>query len=736
VRVFDLIGRSVYRLRWPIVILWGVACLLGLPLAPTLPGILKAGGYADLSLESQRASLALETVLGWQSSSLIVVFHSDTLTVADPRFVSAARKTIARLVGIPGVGSITTFQDNPRQIALNGHTAYDTIDLRVAPEDAHHLLPAVRAALRSDVLEVDLTGPPAFYADVETVSEQDLRRAEILTFPIALFALALVFGAIVAAATPVIIGGVAVVIALAALAVLGHLTDLSIFVLNVVTMLGLGLGTDYSLFMVSRFREEQRQRDTAAAVRVTVATAGRAVAFSGAAVLVGLLGLLTFRFMMLRSLGAAGVVVVSLTVLAALTLLPALLGILGPRINSLPIGPSWEMRNALWERLAGWVMPRSGRVILPALILLVGLGAPFLQAHLSLPDARVLPVTVSSRRGADILERDFGASDLTPIVIVVQTSGSIFTPEHLAALDRLVRALKADPRVRGVTSIVSLDPRLTLAQYQLLYADPSRIPDPYVALAAHRLARGSTTAVIVTTRSPSIAPETEDLVRAIRAYDPGGGLHLMVDGSAGAAVDIVAALYQQFPRALLLIIGLTYVSLFLLFRSVILPLKAILMDALSLFASYGALVVIFQQGFLANLLGFEPLGFVEATLPIIMFCMLFGLSMDYEVFLLSRIQEAYRRSGDNTASVTEGLARSGQVITSAAMIVVIVSLCFVSADIVLIKALGLGAAIAVFLDATIVRALLVPALMRLLGDWNWWMPRFLRVGLPRSVVLR
>ncbi|HLH73174.1 MAG TPA: MMPL family transporter, partial [Chloroflexota bacterium] len=619
-----------------------------------------------------------------------------------------------------------TFVQDPQQIAANHHTAYDTIDLVAAPEDAHRLLPTIRDHLKSDVLTVDLTGSPAFYSDVETVSEADLRRAEILTFPIALFALALVFGSLVAAAGPVAIGGVAVVVALASLALIGRVTELSIFVLNMVTMLGLGLGTDYSLFVVSRFREELPRHGTEAAVVAAVATAGKAVAFSGASVFVGLLGLLTFQFMMLRSLGIAGAIVVVLAVLAALTLLPALLGILGERVNALPVGPGWHRRNKIWERLTGWVIPRSIRLMVPFLVLLVALGLPFLSVHLSLPDARVLPTSVSSRRGADIFQRDFGETDLSSIVVAVQSKGSIYDRQNLVALSDFVRSLQVDPRVKSVESIVSLDPRLNLAQYELLYSRPSQIADPYVGAVISHLARGSETAVIVTTRAPAIAPETEDLVRAIREYRPEAGLTFLVDGSAGAEVDIVGELYQQFPRTLLLIISLTYVSLFLLFRSVVLPLKAILLDSLSLFASYGALVVIFQDGFLSNFLGFQPLGFVEATLPIIMFCLLFGLSMDYEVFLLSRMKEVYDVTGDNLVSISEGLVHSGQVITSAALIVVVVSLSFVTADIVLIKALGLGTAIAVFLDATIVRGLLVPAFMRLLGDWNWWAPGFAR----------
>ncbi|HLZ09466.1 MAG TPA: MMPL family transporter, partial [Chloroflexota bacterium] len=464
------------------------------------------------------------------------------------------------------------------------------------PEDAHLVLPAIREHLRSDVLQVDLTGSAAFYADVETVSESDLQRAEIITFPIALLALTLVFGSVVAAAGPLVIGGVAVVVALAILSLVGRVTELSIFVLNLVTMLGLGLGTDYSLFIVSRFREELPRVGEEDAVALTLATAGRTVTFSGIAVFVGLLGLLTFHFMILRSLGLAGALVVALAVAAALTFLPALLGILGPRINAWPVGPGLQWRNQIWERLAVGVMARSNRILIPVLILLIGLGVPFLYVHFSLPDARVLPQTMSSRRGADLFQRDFGESDLAGIIIAVQADGSIFTPDRIHSLSTLVRSLEADPRVRSVQSIVSLDPRFTEAQYQLMYAAPNRLTDRFADAVVSRLAKGSVTAVVVTTRAPAIDPETEDLVRAIREYQPGGGLQLLVDGGGGAEVDIVGSLYRQFPMTLLLIVVLSYVTLFILFNSVILPLKAIVMDSLSLLASYGSLVVIFQGG--------------------------------------------------------------------------------------------------------------------------------------------
>jgi putative drug exporter of the RND superfamily len=310
--------------------------------------------------------------------------------------------------------------------------------------------------------------------------------------------------------------------------------------------------------------------------------------------------------------------------------------------------------------------------------------------------------------------------------VVVQAQDTLYTPERIGTLVDFARRIEADPRVARVDSMVTLDPRLTREQYQLLYRDSGRVYEGFAKAAAGAFTREPLTLLRVVAREGQTTAEAKSLVRSIRATPVGGGMETLVGGGSAGVVDYVDALYTDFPRALALVIGATYLVLLWTFRSVVLPLKAIIMNALSITACYGALVVVFQEGAFSGLLGFQPLGFVEASLPIVLFCVLFGLSMDYEVFLLTRIQEAYLETGDNRESVAQGLERSGRIITSAAAIIVLVSASFVAADIILIKALGLGTAIAVFLDATVVRALLVPATMRLLGDWNWWAPKRLR----------
>ena len=555
------------------------------------------------------------------------------------------------------------------------------------------------------------------------MTERDLRRAELIAFPFALAALLFVFGSVVAAAVPLFVGGVTVALVLGGIYGLTFLTDLSIFSLNVASLLGLGLAIDYSLFIVNRFREELALRDLPEAVAHTTATAGRAVFFSGLTVLIGLSGLGFFEFLFMRSVGIAGMLVVLVAVSASLTLLPAVLGILGRRIDALRVLRRGAETGRFWYTITDFVMQRPGRVALPVVALLILLALPFRNVELSSPDATILPTSTASRQALESFRRAFGDGELAPLVIAVETDRPVNDPQILASLYDLTRQLAADPRVTKVTSLVTIDPRISLAQYQLLYADPEQIPDPLLQQAYRELAGDRLTALYVYTDALPASERAKALLRDIRALDPGPGLRLWVNGGTAEIVDIVDRMYRAFPLAALTVILATYIVLFLLLRSVFLPFKAIILNVASLTASYGALVFVFQEGNFSSLLGFTPLGFTEASLPIVMFCILFGVSMDYEVFLLSRMREAWDQTQDNRTAVATGLARSGRIITGAALILVVVAAAFVTADVVLIKALGLGIALAIALDASIVRTLLVPATMRLLGQWNWWVPR-------------
>ena len=734
---------------------WVLIVLCALPFAPQAPGALQAGGFDLPTLESARSRAALESELGAPPSALVLAISSTTLTPGTVEFETAAQRAVAGVASAPHVVGSRSHLIAPTQISVEKKIVYDVILLDLKPDDSPAALEGIQSALvEVDGITVAIAGGPSFYADIQSVSETDLQRSELISLPLAAVVLLLVFGSAVAAGLPLAVGGATVIVALAAIFGVAQATRMSIFVLNLTTLLGLGLGVDYSLLLVSRFREELgRGAKLGDAVQRTVATAGRAVFFSGVTVILGLAGLALFDFAILRSIGIAGAITVAIAVASSVTLMPAILSLLGPRVNRLAIrrlGSGKVNERGPWARLARAVMRRPLAVALPTLALLIALGTPWLGVRFNAPDGSILPERVPSRQALDALTDAFGEGSFSPMTAAVRTDGPVTSAANIKLLYDWVQALQADPRVARVDSIVSIDPRLTLTQYQLLYSSSSSDsaaggtagsaspPDRYAAQILSFTTAGDLTTVSITPTNGPNRPESRALVGELRAAHPGSigagtpsaitppaGLNALIGGGAAEIVDVVDTISGEFPRTAAVVILATLIILAVLLRSIVLPIKAVVMNMLSILASFGALVWIFQEGNLSAILGFAPLGFVETTIPVILFCVLFGLSMDYEVFLLTRMREIYDRTGDNAAAVAGGLERSGRIITSAALIVVVVAGSFVFAEIVLIKALGVGVAIAVALDATIVRALLVPATMRLFGKWNWWAPRWM-----------
>ena len=744
---FERLGAFVHAHAKLVIGAWVLIVLCALPFAPQAPGALQAGGFDLPTLESARSRAALESELGAPPSALVLAISSSTLTPGTVEFETAAQRAVAGVASAPHVVGSRSHLIAPTQVNVEKKIVYDVILLDLKPDDSPAALEGIQAALvEVDGIKVALAGGPSFYADIQIVSETDLQRSELISLPLAAIVLLLVFGSAVAAGLPLAVGGATVLVALAAIFGVAQATRMSIFVLNLTTLLGLGLGVDYSLLLVSRFREELgRGAKLGDAVQRTVATAGRAVFFSGVTVMLGLAGLALFDFAILRSIGIAGAITVAIAVASSVTLMPAILSILGPRVNRLAIrrlGSGKVNERGPWARLARAVMRRPVAVALPTLALLIALGTPWLGVRFNAPDGSILPERVPSRQALDALTDAFGEGSFSPMTAAVRTDGPVTSAANIKLLYDWVQALQADSRVARVDSIVSIDPRLTLTQYQLLYSsssfDSAAPPDRYAAQILSFTTAGDLTTVSITPTNGPNRPESRALVGELRAAHPGtigagtpstitppAGLNALIGGGAAEIVDVVDTISGEFPRTAAVVILATLIILAVLLRSIVLPIKAVVMNTLSILASFGALVWIFQDGNLSALLGFAPLGFVETTIPVILFCVLFGLSMDYEVFLLTRMREIYDRTGDNAAAVAGGLERSGRIITSAALIVVVVAGSFVFAEIVLIKALGVGVAIAVALDATIVRALLVPATMRLFGKWNWWAPRWM-----------
>ena len=727
------IGQRVVRYKYIVLAIWVIVIAAAFPFAPRAQELLKPGGFSNESFPSAQARQVLQERLEVSTLSIDFVFRHPEWSPFDPRFSSALDIAVEGLVDYDEVSYVVTHMDDPERASSFSNTVHVTVGLTVELEDAVAFLRIVTDKVDPGPLELIITGGPALYRDISLASEDDLRRGETVAFPIATLTLFVVFGTLVAALLPIAVGGGGVMVGLAIVFFVSHSVDMSVFALNIVTLLGIGIGIDYSLFYTSRFQEELRiGKSVDSAVIGAQSHAGKAILFSAVTSLIGLLSLVAFDVMMLRSVGIGAVAVIFAALLAALTLMPALLAILGHRVNRFRVGPNWATRGIFWAPLSNWVMKRPWLVLIPTSTLLVLLAVPALSMRLGTVDATMLPNSWESRRGFDVLRNEFGFALQTVIPVAYTFEGNPFSKTNLAIAYDVGHELERLDGVTDVSSIVTLGTAFGPEQYELLYQHPESITDATVARLVRETVRDGAILFLVHSDLHPFWPETRQLVTEIRALrltgDNQGELH--VNGGASEITDIINALYGKFPYIAAAVLGITYLSLMILFRSVILPLKAVVLNVLSILASYGALVFVFQQGHFSGILNFQAMGVIEATLPIILFAVIFGLSMDYEIFLLSRVAESYKRTGDTRVSIVEGLQKSGLIITGAAAILIVVAGSFVLANVVVVKAIGLGLAIAVLVDVTLVRALVAPAMMRIAGSWNWWLPSWLDRILP------
>jgi len=746
--MFAAWGRFVYRFRW-FVLVASILSIAAVVYSMQYGGRLGTGEFAaPEGTESGRVDDLLDEEVAKTPPSFMLIFGNEGEKATDPAFRDGVERALKPL------------EDDDR--VTNVRTAYEngTVDGAMISEDEHHSLVVVemeegsfterqdayvdlRREVRPGPFEVVAAGEMPLNEDFERVTERDLKRAETVSLPLALLMLLFVFGSVVAAGLPIGVGILAVTGGFVGTLLLARLMDVSIYATNIVTMIGLGVAIDYSLFIVSRFREEVGRHPVPEALARTMATAGRAILFSGLTVAIGFMGFLFFDVADLNSIGFAGSIVVAFSVLYGLTFLPALLAILGPRVNFLRLPFVHPERTAtgrgLWHRLATAVMAHPWRTLLPAVTLLLVLGSPFLNIRLGLSGADTLSRDSESRQGEELLGRQFPDTSAYPMVVVLDyPQGSPLTRKHVGEAYDLSRWLEDRPGVKDVEGIVNLAPSFSRDQYQEILSGPREDLPPQIRNALKRTTGDHVTVLTAYTSVGYNSDEAYDLVREVRERHPDVGGDVLVGGWAAFDLDLTDSVYEAAPPAIAFVVLATYVVLFLLLGSVLLPIKAVIVNFLSISASYGALVWVFQEGHLSGPLDFTP-GPINTTTPIIMFCILFGLSMDYEVMLLSRIREEYGRTGDNRSSVALGIERTGRLITGAALIMATVFFSFGLAEAVVIKAIGLGMGLAVLMDATIVRALLVPATMRLMGRWNWWAPEPLarlhrRLGFSEKII--
>ncbi len=717
-------GHLVYRFRW-VVLAASTVLLVASILSLSHGGTLKNSGGS--TTESGRALTLMQNELpqSGAGSSFELVFGSASMTVSDPAFKQAMLAALQPLRADSRVKSITTPYDGlPAEArALTSgdrHHAFAIVSLKDDYATARSLYPSLRSEVHSDHLVVYGTGSVAIGNEFDRYLAADLSRAEIISLALVVPLLLIVFATVISMLLPLGVGGLAVVGGLAGVGLLSRVTDVSTYAQNIVSLIGLGVAIDYSLFIVNRFREElPKQASVEDALAAAMATSGRAVLFSGVTVAIGLSAMLFFQGSFLASMGFAGAIVVAVAVLYAVTFLGALLAILGHRVNwvRLPLPRRPEGRG-FWHALATWVMRRPVLVLVPVVAVLALLASPVLQIQIANGDVGMLPPSAESRRGYDLLQKFPGQGQTRFDVVVNYPDGNPLTPARIGALYDLSRQVAHIPGVEQVESAVNVDPATTRADYQaLLVQPPSQLP-ARVAEAAHQSVGQHIAVLSVVTKEKAESAGARAIVHSLRSLRAPSGSQMLV---AAFDIDFTDFIVQRIPLAVAYVLLVTYLVLFLLTGSVVLPLKAVIMNILSIGASFGALVWVFQLGHLSSLLNFTPAA-LDPSVPVLLFCIVFGLSMDYEVLLISRIQEEYRRSGDTTAAIAEGLERSGRLITGAAAIMVAVFLAFGLADVVVIKSIGLGLAIAVAIDATLVRALIVPALMRLLGRANWWAP--------------
>jgi trehalose monomycolate/heme transporter len=728
--MFDRWGHTVYRRRWLVLAIAALGIIVFAAWGTGVFGSLQSsGGFWPPNSQSQREANLAQRTFGRDAGDVVVLYSSRTMTVSEPAFKSAVTDSLAALPA-SRVASTQTYWStkSPHFVSRSGKQTYAVIELRGGSDparianfkaiDGDLTAPGRRTPGRTTpgLAAPDLTTQVGGFIPTESAINHevtsDIGRAEGLSMPILLILLLVIFGSLAAASLPLAIGGIAILGSFTALRLITLATPVSIYSVNITTILGLGLAIDYGLFMVGRFREELRKSgDPQAALARTMATAGRTVAVSGITVSVALASLMLFPEVFLRSMGYGGVATVLVDMLAALTVLPALLAVLGPKVNALSIRrrvaaprPGEKADETAdekvgeasggWYRLARSVMRRPVAYAVAIVVLLLALGAPFLHVVWGGTDARALPATAQPRIVTQVLSRDFPGNPTAPIESLVSFSGPVATsPVRGAELRAYVAKLDKLP---GVTSAEVTGIRGDVARIDVGYgADP-------MSVAARRI------------------------VADARAVPPPAGAQVLIGGQTAQLADELSSLGSVLPWMALVMAAATFVLLFLAFGSVVLPLKAIVMNVLSLSATFGVVVWVFQWGHLSSLLRFTPTGTIDPSMPILMLAIIFGLSMDYEVFLLSRIRERYDLTGDNTAAVASGLQRTGGVITSAALLLVIVVGAFSASGITFIKLMGVGMIAALIVDATIVRVLLVPATMRLLGRANWYAPGPLR----------
>jgi len=752
--MFEGLGRFSYRFRWYVIALWVAVFAVSIVATPYLEDVL-TGGFTDPDSPAERAGDLIEEKFAQGPTTLAVVFRSETLEATSQEFQDLEAEALARLAD-SSVAHLLTGMDtyasagNSLMVSDDGHSSTAVLYFSADLEEVQGEVEEIRRILREGELQTFVTGEPAVFADITSHSFKDLRKVEVYGLPVALVALILVFGSLIAAALPVITGGLAVSVTLGAMYLIGRLTSMSIFAMNVATLLGLAVAIDYALFIVWRFREELHRGATVReAVVVTTARAGRSVFYSGMAVMVGVVGLVFFPSPGLRSLGIGGALVVFFSVIASVTFMPAILSVLGTKVNAVPVVRLHAAHeNKRWKWWAALVTKRPWVSILIALVLIGAVAFPALGMKTQMTTAKALPASAEARQGLDILESEFDWEALSPTLVLVTWEGdssiNVLRAANLLLFGQKLAAVEGVASVQSPFTIEGFGDPADLAglwaQFEQLLNDPRGfdIPEegitisPGVVVSAEQLeqfkklveitvAPGAVVFRVVAEKGLS-SERANQLVDDLADIEPPEGHQLYLAGESAFSHDFLRQLNYWLPWVIVWIVFSSLVVFTVMLRSLVLPVLAVAVNLLTIAMSFGWLVILFQGDTLERVLHFTSTGAVDAVNRVLMLCILFGITMDYAVFMLTRMHERWHRTGDIRGSVRSGLVRSGRIIVSAALLVVIVTGAFTFTNISTTKTLGLGIALAIIVDTVLVRLILLPATMVYLGRSSWWWP--------------
>lgn len=704
------IARLVVGRRLAVLLAAGVFVVAGVLWGTSAFGRLAAGGFDDPGSQSTLAAQRISAQLGQHAPDVLVLYSSRSATVGAPAFRAAVKGAESRLRAMPEVAAVTGYYDSssPRFVSADRHSTYIAVQLRAGDDSQRRTaFDKIKPELPAPGLSAQVGGDVAVQAAGDDVTKRDVARGEMFAFPVVLVLLAVIFGSVVAALMPLLVGIVAILGALTATRVVESFTTVSTFAINTITLLGLGMAIDYALIVINRYREQLRRGDSPhEAARRTILTAGRTVVVSGLTVTLSLASMLVFPEVFLHSMALGGMSAVFIAMVASLTVLPAALAVLGHRVNALPVrrravragdGADSAAEDGAWARIARAVMRHPVRYASAVVLVLAVLSVPVLHLRFGGFDERVLPADSGPRIAAGALARDFPGLASYPIEVLAEGADD----RQLAHLAGTIRAL------------------------------------PGVSSATVSAARAGHALLEVSYHGAPAAASARALVGEIRGLPTPAGVSVLVTGPPAEVADQLHSLAAGLPWMLLTMALVTLVLLFLAFGSVVLPVKAVAVNVLSVGAAFGVLVWGFQYGHLSGILHFTSTPYLEPTTLVLILALLFGLATDYEVFLLSRVREEWARSGDNTAAVAAGLQRTGGLITAAALLLGVVTAGFASGQLVIAKLIGVGMVTGLALDAILVRTILVPSTMKLLGRLNWWLPAplaavYRRLGLREA----